>query len=48
MVDMFLNEDTLLREMCESIKTNKSIGLYDGAYKAVQIAMELKNSNKGG
>lgn len=43
MVDMFLNEDTLLREMCEAIKINKTIGLYDGAYKAVEIAMALKN-----
>lgn len=44
MVDLFLNEDTLLREMCEAIKINKSIGLYDGAYKAVEIAMELKRT----
>ena len=44
MVDMFLNEDTLLKEMCEAIKTNKTIGLYDGAYKAVEIAMGLKNN----
>ena len=43
MVDLFLNEDTLLREMCEAIKINKTIGLYDGAYKAVEIAMGLKN-----
>ena len=48
MTDMFLNEDALLCEMCEAIKINKSIGLYDGAYKAVKIAMELKNSNLGG
>ena len=30
--------------MCESIKINKSSGLYDCAYKAVKIAMELKNT----
>ena len=42
MVDLFLNEETLLREMCAAIKINKTIGLYDGAYKAVEIAMELK------
>ena len=42
MVDLFLSEDTLLREMCEAIKINKTIGLYDGAYKAVKIAMGLK------
>ncbi len=42
MVDLFLEEDGLLRTMCDNIRTNKTIGLYDGAYKAVQIAMELK------
>ena len=42
MADLFMNDDTLLRGMCESILTNKSVGLYDGAYKAVQIAMGLK------
>ena len=43
MTDMFLNESALLEEMCEAIKINKTIGLYDGAYKAVKTAMELKN-----
>ena len=44
MVRMFLDDDALLREMCGAIITNKSIGLYDGAYKAVEIAMELKKN----
>ena len=43
MVDMFQKDDHLLGEMCESIKENKKVGLYDGAYKVVEIAMELKN-----
>ena len=43
MIDMFLNETTLFEEMCKCINVNKTIGLYDGAYKAVEIAMELKN-----
>lgn len=42
MVDMFLNSDSLLKDMCESIITNKSIGLYDGAYKVVELAMKMK------
>lgn len=37
-------DDALLREMCGAIITNKSIGLYDGAYKAVEIAMGLKKN----
>ncbi len=43
MVDLFQKDDKLLTEMCESIKVNKSIGLYDGAYKVVELAMGLKN-----
>ncbi len=42
MVDLFLGEETLLQNMCESIRTNKTIGLYDGAYKAVALAMERR------
>jgi hypothetical protein len=42
MVDLFLNEDDILNDMCENIIANKSIGLYDGAYKVVEIAMGLK------
>ena len=43
MVQMFLEGDALLGDMCENIITNKSIGIYDGAYKVVEIAMGLKN-----
>ena len=43
MVDLFLNESALLEEMCKAICVNKTQGLYDGAYKAVEIAMGLKN-----
>lgn len=46
MIDMFMKDDHLLGEMCESIKVNKSVGLYDGAYKVVEIAMGLKNQNQ--
>lgn len=43
MIDMFVTSD-LLEEMCDSIRINKSIGLYDGAYKVVELAMRLKNN----
>lgn len=43
MIDLFMKDDKLLGEMCDSIKVNKSIGLYDGAYKVVKLAMGLKN-----
>ena len=42
MLDLFLNEDALLKDMCGNICRNKTLGLYDGAYKAVQLAMEKK------
>jgi hypothetical protein len=41
MIDMFLETD-LLNEMCENININNSIGLYNGAYKVVEIAMGMK------
>ena len=40
-------EDHLLKEMCTAIERNKSLGVYDGAYQTVQIAMELKNKGMG-
>lgn len=43
MIDLFMQDDKLLTEMCDCIKVNKSIGLYDGAYKVVELAMGLKN-----
>ena len=46
MADMFLEDDALLRQMCDCICKNKAQGLYDGAYRAVEIAMELKNKGE--
>ena len=42
MLDLFLEEDALLSEMCGCILRNGEQGLYDGAYHAVRIAMGLK------
>lgn len=44
MVELFLNDDLILKDMCDNIVTNKSIGLYDGAYKVVELAMKMKNT----
>ena len=46
MIDMFLNESLLLEQMCGCIKTNNSIGVYDGAYKVVKLAMDMKNKKR--
>jgi len=38
-VRLFLEDGVTLRDMCENIKRNKAMGTYDGAYKAVELAM---------
>ncbi|MBQ8995629.1 MAG: hypothetical protein IJ091_07420 [Oscillospiraceae bacterium] len=42
MIDMFLNDENYLSDMCANIVRNKENGVYDGAYEAVKIAMSLK------
>ena len=42
MLDMFLEDDTFLSEMCDSIIENKRSGVYDGAYNVIKAAFELK------
>ena len=42
MVDIFMNSSNELKDMCECIVENKKAGLYDGAYKVVELAMGLK------
>lgn len=42
MLDLFLNEDTLLNDMCDCIEKNKAAGIYDGAYRVVELAMEKR------
>ncbi len=43
MIQLFLEDETLLKDMCGCICENKKSGLYDGAYKVVELAMGLKN-----
>ena len=45
MVDLFMNDAAFLEEMCGNIIRNKQMGIYDGAYKAVEKAMELKEKD---
>ncbi len=47
MADLFLEEEALLAELCACIRQNRTVGLYDGAYKAVQLAMGLKKQTEG-
>jgi hypothetical protein len=41
MIEQFIETDLLI-EMCECIKINKQIGIYNGAYKVVELAMGMK------
>lgn len=44
MIELFMQDDQLLVDMCNNIMENKKAGLYDGAYKVVELAMGLKES----
>lgn len=39
-----MKEDTLLYDMCDAIINNKEAGIYDGAYKVVELAMKMRDS----
>ncbi|MBQ8626459.1 MAG: hypothetical protein IJ419_09905 [Agathobacter sp.] len=43
MVELFIKEDTLLNDMCDAIVKNKEAGIYDGAYKVVELANKRRN-----
>ncbi|MBE6015239.1 MAG: hypothetical protein E7241_07720 [Lachnospiraceae bacterium] len=42
MLDLFMNEDDLLEDMCNCIIENKKMGIYDGAYNVIKAAMKMK------
>ncbi len=42
MISLFTEEKSLLGDMCENIVKNKAAGIYDGAYKVVELAMAKK------
>lgn len=43
MIDLFMEDAGVLNGMCECIMSNKKAGIYDGAYKVVELAFGLKN-----
>ena len=45
MVDLFMDDDQFLIDMCKNIIQNKSIGIYDGGYKVVELAMKERKNN---
>lgn len=42
MIRLFIKEKSLLQDMCNNIIRNKSIEIYDGAYRVVKLAMAEK------
>ena len=42
-IELFIQDDSMLRGMCECIVENKKMGIYNGAYEAVKIAMERRS-----
>lgn len=47
MLELFQSSDHLLNDMCEAIMENKKQGIYDGAYKVVELAMGLRKGGEG-
>lgn len=44
MMKLFMKDSTLIKGMCECIKQNGKAGIYDGAYKVVRLAMDMKKN----
>lgn len=44
MLELFMKEDTLLNDMCDAIVANKAAGIYDGAYRVVELANNMRNA----
>ena len=47
MLELFQSSDHLLTDMCEAIMENKKQGIYDGAYRVVELAMGLRKGGEG-
>lgn len=46
MIELFLSEKSMLLQMCDCIEKNKKNGVYDGAYKVVELAFDLRKKKK--
>lgn len=45
MIKLFMEDDTYITDMCKNIKKNKQMGIYNGAYEAVKLAVTMKKSD---
>ena len=46
MLELFLTDKNLLEDMCRNIERNNDAGIYSGAYKVVELAMNRKDGKK--
>lgn len=42
MIKLFMKEKTLFEDMCDAIVKNKATGIYDGAYRVVELANKMR------
>lgn len=42
MLDLFMKEKSVLTDMCDCIVRNKEAGIYDGAYKVIELAFKVR------
>lgn len=47
MLSLLLEDETILETMCHQIITNKKIGIYNGAYEVVRLAMKNGKEERG-
>ena len=46
MLGLFLSDGNLIKDMCGCIMQNNGTGIYNGAYKVVELAMKMKQENE--
>ncbi len=44
MIELFMKEKKLLRNMCDAIEKNNAAGIYDGAYRIVNLANQMRKA----
>lgn len=42
MIELFMQDQAFFNDMCDNIVRNKEQGIYDGAYKVIELAMKQK------
>ena len=40
MLSLMIEDGSIIGDMCENIKQNRTLGIYDGAYNCVRLAVK--------